>query len=137
MTASGTYSSDGGPTSTLSGSATLAPYNPKVGGADVINFLGSVDVKQKRIDIGLSAVGQGSMVNTVAGIQVPIAGSTGALDGPLGADGIPSLHLTLNGDFSIPAGVREETNGDTKARLEWDRITATHPPDLQAARSVR
>jgi len=125
FTASGTHAAPLAPTLTWGGTADLLPL--QIGGpaAGRLVCLGSIDVIHKKIDIALQAISGEGMTSTFSpGGTFPLPGSTGMLDGVFSAEKpIPTLRLTLNADFSIDGGVREEVIAGARFRLEWDKIT--------------
>jgi hypothetical protein len=137
--ASGIYSA-GGVTTTWQGSSDLPPrqYNPTT--PNLVLSFGSIDAKQMKLDIALEGAATNGMTVTIRppGSTSDLPGTTGFLDGDTSpGQPVPGLHLSLNPDFSIPAGVRDETENTTHFRLEWDKIVPKSPPDATAARSPK
>jgi hypothetical protein len=139
FTASGIYV-EGEATTTWTGSADLLPLQTPSPFNKLVS-IGNIDVKQKKIDIGLQGLSAQGMTVTVVSrsgtFTSALPGTTGFLDGEFSpAQPVPALHLTLNNDFSINAGVREETDGASHFRLEWDRIVPISPPVTTSARAA-
>ena len=66
---------------------------------------------------------------------VPLVGITGQLDGQYGPQiPVQALHLMIDDHFVVPAGTREQRDGESVTRLTWDAITPSFPPDPMAAR---
>ncbi len=134
FTASGShfYPGDPGFTTTWSGTVDLIHYYAKGASQNTLTCFGGIDVKQKTIYFTLQGTSTTGMTSTDIPGTGPetIPGITGHLDGA------SELHLTLNDDFSINGGVREEVVGPLKFRMDWAKITPTSPPDPKAARSA-
>jgi len=141
FTASGSQTFPGPPAVTITwgGSSDLNPLNINSPIPSRLVGFGDIDVKQKKINLAVQGIAaQGMTMTTTPGDGPhPLPGTTGHLDGDYSADKpIPVLHLTLNDDFSINGGVREEIASGATLRLEWDRIEAIAPPKPEAARSA-
>jgi len=121
-----------------SGASVLQPLGVTPGARNVLVCFGNIDVKNKKIDIALlGAAGEGMFSTSPPNGPEPLAGTTGTLDGEFGGgDPTGTLHLTLNDDFSINGGIREQLDGDILLRLQWDKVVPTSPPAEQAARSA-
>ena len=121
-----------------SGTSVLPALGVNPGAKNVLVCFGNIDVKNKKIDIALlGAASEGMFSTNPPSGPEPLLGTTGTLDGEYGGgDTTGTLHLTLNDDFSINGGVREQLFGGVLLRLQWDKIVPTSPPEEQAARSA-
>ena len=142
FTASGVKTDVNGMSETWSGTAILQVFGTNPAPKNPLVCFGSIDVKSKKIDIALQATAFEGMFSTKTpdNVPEPLPGLTGRLDSEtMNGDGAPTLHLTLNDDFSINGGVREEivSGNALHYRLEWDKIVPTSKPDEKAARSVK
>ncbi|MCW3051601.1 MAG: hypothetical protein JWN14_771 [Chthonomonadales bacterium] len=138
-TASGVLKgTDGKVLDTWSGTSILQALGGTPGAKNILVCFGNIDVKNKKIDIALlGAASEGMFSTRPPEGPEPLPGTTGTLDGEFGGgDASATLHLTLNDDFSINGGVREQLVGDLLLRLQWDKIVPTSPPAEQAARSA-
>ena len=95
-------------------------------------------MKNKKIDTALlGAAAEGMLSTSPPDALVALPGFTGHLDGEFGGgDATATLHLTLNDDFSINGGVREELVGPLHFRPQWDKIVALPAQDPKNARSA-
>jgi hypothetical protein len=124
-------------TTTWSGTANLQALqlnNPK----NLVTCFGNIDVKQKKIDIELAGASLEGMTETVVGCGNSTSDTLPGITGTLDADDTenPVLHLTLNDDFSINGGIRDQFIGPLHFRMEWTKIIPRFPPNKMAARGV-
>ncbi len=136
-TASGVLSDANGVLDQWSGMSVLKALGVDAGAKNVLVCMGSIDVKNKKIDIQLLAAATEGMFSTKPpGGPEPLAGTLGLLDSSADSLEGPALHLTLNDDFSINGGIREDISTGILLRIQWDKIEASSPPDSLAGRSA-
>lgn len=119
-----------------SGTAIVPALGVVPGGKNTLFCHGTIDVKGRRIVLGLlGAAVEGMFSTSPPEGPTPLPGITGPLDGAFGGGDVgPALFLTLNSDFSIAAGASDAPVGPLLWRVTWDKADPIAPPGSKAAR---